>query len=72
MGALSIRNVRKSYDLRTNQDGIAKIPSIPQGKIKIMVNARGYQTYGEVVEIKEEEKTVEIKLNPPQPQYSAH
>jgi hypothetical protein len=66
------RNVRKTYDLRTNQDGEAKIPSIPQGKIKILVNAKGYQTFGEVIEISEEEKTVEVKLNPPQPQYSAH
>ena len=66
------RNVRTSYDLRTNQDGEAKIPSIPQGKIKILVNAKGYQTYGQTIDIAEEEKTVEVKLNPPQPQYSVH
>ena len=28
--------------------------------------------YSKVIEVNEEEKTVEIKLNPPQPQYSAH
>ena len=66
------RNVRTSYDLRTNQDGEAKIPTIPQGKIQVMVNAKGYQTFGEVIEVNEEQKTVEVKLNPPQPQYSAH
>jgi short-subunit dehydrogenase len=58
--------------LRSNQEGEAKIPAIPQGKIKILVNAKGYQTFGEVMEINEEQKTVEVKLNPPQPQYSAH
>jgi hypothetical protein len=66
------KNVLRTYDLRTNQDGEARIPSIPQGKIKILVNAKGYQTFGDVIEINEEEKTVEVKLNPPQPQYSAH
>jgi hypothetical protein len=66
------RNVRTSYDLHTNQAGEAKIPSIPQGKIRFLVSAHGYQTYGQVLEIKEEEKTVEIVLNPPQPQYSVH
>lgn len=64
--------VRTSYDLRTNQDGEATIPSIPQGKIKVLVNAKGYQTYGKVLDINEEEKTIEVKLNTPQPQYSAH
>jgi hypothetical protein len=64
--------VRTSYDMRTNQDGEVKVPAIPQGKIKIMVSAKGYQTYGEIHEIREDEKTIEIKLNPPQPQYSAH
>jgi hypothetical protein len=66
------KNVLIDYDLHTNQKGEAKIPAIPQGKIKFLVSHNGYQTYGQVLEIKEEEKTVEIKLNPPQPQYSAH
>lgn len=66
------RNVRTTYDLRTNQEGEARIPAIPQGKIRILVNAKGYQTYGQTLDIAEEEKTVVIKLNPPQPQYSVH
>ncbi len=66
------RNVRTTYDLRTNQEGEAKIPAIPQGKIRIMVNAKGYQTYGKVHDVTEEEKTIEVKLYPPQPQYSVH
>jgi hypothetical protein len=66
------KNVRTTFDLHTNQDGEAKIPSIPQGKIRFLVSAHGYQTYGQILDIKEEEKTVEIVLNPPQPQYSVH
>lgn len=66
------KKIRTSWELRTNQQGMAKIPPIPQGKILVQVIAKGYQTYGKTYEIEEEEKTVEVKLNPPQPQYSAH
>jgi hypothetical protein len=45
---------------------------MPQGTIRIQVNAKNYQTFGQVFEVKEPEKTIEIKLNPPQPQYSSH
>jgi hypothetical protein len=36
------------------------------------VIAKGFQTFGEIFEVDEEEKTIEVKLNPPQAQYSSH
>jgi hypothetical protein len=66
------KHIRTTYDLRTNQEGEATIPPIPQGKILVQVNAKGYQTFGHTYDVDEEAKTVEIKLNPPQQQYSAH
>jgi len=64
--------IRKEWDLKTNQEGVAKIPAIPQGKILIQIIAHNYQTFGETYDVKEEEKTIDIKLNPPQAQYTAH
>jgi hypothetical protein len=64
--------VRTTFELRTNQDGEARIPSIPQGKILVQVIAKGYQTFGQTFDVAEDEKTLEITLNPPQQQYSAH
>jgi hypothetical protein len=64
--------IRTTFEQRTNQEGEVQIPSIPQGKIRIQVIAKGYQTFGEVFDITDEEKTINIKLNPPQQQYSAH
>jgi hypothetical protein len=61
-----------TWETRSNQEGVVKIPEIPQGKIRIQVIAKGYQTFGQIYDIHEPEKTVEIKLNPPQPQYSSH
>jgi hypothetical protein len=66
------KKVRLEYELRTNQEGEAKIPEIPQGKILIQVIASGYQTFGQTFDVDQEAKTIEVKLNPPQAQYSAH
>ena len=66
------KQIKTQWETRTNQEGLAKIPEVPQGKILFQVIAKGYQTFGETIEINEDEKTVEIQLKPPQPQYSAH
>ncbi len=66
------KKIRTTYEMRTDQDGLARIPEIPQGKIQIQVIAKNYQTFGKVFDVDQEEKTIEIKLSPPQPQYSAH
>jgi hypothetical protein len=52
--------------------GIAKIPPIPQGTILIQVIAKNFQTFGDNFDVDEEKKTLEIKLNLPQAQYTAH
>ena len=66
------KKIRTRWELRSNNEGVAKIPPIPQGKILVQVIAKGYQTFGETYDVDETEKTIEVKLNPPQPQYSAH
>lgn len=66
------KHILTTYELRTNQEGEATIPPIPQGKIRVQVSAKGYQTFGQIYDVDEETKTVEVKLNPPQKQYSAH
>ena len=70
--ALGLKKSRLSWELKSSQEGIAKIPGIPKGKILIQINAKYYQTFGQTFDIDEDEKLVEIKLNPPQAQYSAH
>jgi hypothetical protein len=66
------RKIVKHWELRTNQDGVARLPAIPQGKIQLQVIAKGFQTYGQSYDVTQEEQTIEIRMNPPQPQYSAH
>ena len=64
--------IRQEWDLKTNQEGVAIVPAIPQGKIQVQIIAKGLQTFGQIFDIAEEEKTVEIKLNDPQAQHSVH
>lgn len=66
------RAVSTTYEMRTNQDGEVNVPPIPKGNILVQVNAKGYQTFGKVFDISEDEKTIEVALNPPQQPYSAH
>lgn len=66
------KKIRTHWETRTNMEGVAKLPPIPQGKVRVQVIAKGYQTFGQVYDVNEEEKTIEIKLNPPQAQYSVH
>jgi hypothetical protein len=66
------KKIRVNWETRTSMEGVAKIPPLPQGEIMIQVIAKGYQTFGGKFEVVEPAKTIEIKLNPPQPQYSVH
>jgi len=69
---IKMSRIRTSWELRTSQEGMAKIPSIPKGKVLVQIIAKNYQTFGETFDVTEDERTIEIKLNPPQAQYSAH
>jgi hypothetical protein len=66
------KKVMTHWEIRTNQEGIAKLPTLPQGKVRVQVIAKNYQTFGQVYELDSPEKILVIKLNPPQQQYSAH
>jgi hypothetical protein len=69
---LGLRKARLSWELKSSQEGMAKIPGIPKGKILIQISAKNYKTFGDTFEIDEDERVVDIVLKDPQPQYSAH
>lgn len=62
----------KHWEARTSQEGIARFPSIPQGKMRIQVIAKNHQTFGQIYDVDNEEQQITIKLNPPQAQHSEH
>ena len=66
------KKMLKHWEVRTNQDGIAKFPPIPPGKVRVQVIAKGYQTFGNFYDLDDSDKPINIRLNPPQPQHSEH
>ena len=52
-------------NIKTNLEGIAQSPEIPQGKILIQIVADGWKTYGEWHEVTQDEQTIPIHLDRP-------
>ena len=67
---VNLKKIQTSWETKTNQDGNVTLPTMPQGKIQIQIIASNYQTFGDMFVTDKPEQTIEIKLNPPQPQYS--
>jgi len=67
---VNLKKIQTSWETKTNQEGNVTLPSMPQGKIQIQIIASNYQTFGDMFVTDKPAQTIEIKLNPPQPQYS--
>ena len=52
-------------NIKTNLEGIAQSPEIPQGKILVQIVADGWKTYGEWHEVAQDEQTIPIHLDRP-------
>jgi hypothetical protein len=68
----TMQKIKRSWELKTSQEGFARVPEIPKGEIMVQVTAQYHQSYGETVTIEEDEKTIEVVLKPPQKPYSVH
>jgi 5-hydroxyisourate hydrolase-like protein (transthyretin family) len=67
---VNLKKIQTNWETKTNQEGNVTLPTMPQGEIMVQVIANYYQTYGGSFTTDKPEQTIEIKLNPPQPQYS--
>ena len=67
---VDLRKIQTQWETKTNQDGNVTLPSMPQGKVQIQIIASNYQTFGDMFVTDKPEQTIEIRLNPPQEQYS--
>lgn len=63
---------RGGMQLKTDSDGKTSFNGVPYGKLRIQVLAKGFQTFGEDYDINQPTHTFEIKLKPPQKQYSIY
>ncbi|MGH8248036.1 MAG: carboxypeptidase-like regulatory domain-containing protein [Gammaproteobacteria bacterium] len=70
---LKMKKVRSEWGTKTNSKGLAELPEMPAGKIKVQVIAAGFQTFGDEYEITGPEHTITVRLKRPTGgQFSAH
>jgi hypothetical protein len=55
-----------SLSAKTNLQGRYKFVNIPKGTIRLMVIADRRQTYGQEIELEEDNQVIEVKLRKPQ------
>ena len=60
-----LKDRKIEMNVKTNREGIARVPDVPRGKILIQVIASGWKTFGKWYDVNEEELTVKIKLEQP-------
>jgi hypothetical protein len=60
-----LRDRRVEFNLKTNQNGIARSPAVPQGRILIQIVAPGWKTFGQWYEIAREEQVIQVNLERP-------
>lgn len=58
--------------IKTSLQGAAPLPPLEQGFYMVQVISSGYQTSGEMVELKEPEQEHTVVMRPPQDQFSVH
>jgi hypothetical protein len=66
------RRKRVHWEVHTDQRGLAHFPAVPQGTLQLQVVAKNYQTFGKKYDVDTDQKAIDVKLNVPQDQYSAH
>ncbi len=64
------KKMSDTWETRTNQEGEAKLPPIPQGTVRLQVIASNFQTFGKMMDVDTDPKTLDVQLNPPQAQYT--
>jgi hypothetical protein len=53
------------FDFKTNDDGVARAPDIPQGKILIQIVATGWKSFGQYYDVVQDNQTIHIELERP-------
>jgi len=60
-----LKNKNREMNLKTNRDGVVKVPEVPRGKALIQVIAEGWKTFGRWYNLESDEQTIKIHLEKP-------
>ena len=59
------KDKKMEWRVKTNKEGKAVFPPIPEGVVLVQVIAKGWKTYGEYHTLEGPKQLLEIKLKPP-------
>ena len=60
-----LRDKPIELNLKTNQNGVARSPQIPKGRVLIQIVSPGWKTFGQYYDIAQDEQTIQINLERP-------
>ncbi len=60
-----VKDKKLELNVKTNREGLARLPEIPSGKVLIQVIAEGWKTFGRWYDLEEGEQTIKIHLEKP-------
>jgi len=60
-----IRDKKVEFNLKTSQNGVARSPEIPKGRVLIQIVSPGWKTFGQYYDIDRDEQTIQINLERP-------
>ena len=60
-----LRDKRIEFNLKTNQNGVARSPQIPKGRVLIQIVSPGWKTFGQYYDIDRDEQVIQINLERP-------
>lgn len=60
-----LRDKRIEFNLKTNQNGVARSPQIPKGRVLIQIVMPGWKTFGQYFEVDRDEQVIQINLERP-------
>lgn len=63
------RDKQREWSVKTNPEGKAVFPLLPEGKVLVQVVAKGWKTYGKFHTLRGPKYVIEIKLKRPRPWY---
>ncbi len=60
-----LKEKKREMNVKTNREGVAKVPDVPRGKVLIQAIAEGWKTFGRWYELDSDEQTIKIHLEKP-------
>ena len=60
-----LRDKRIEFNLKTNQNGVARSPQIPKGRVLIQIVMPGWKTFGQYYDVDRDEQVIQINLERP-------